>query len=153
MVEKVEKYSLLVAKNYTETEFRELWHNEYVNQDIRTCDGIKVHFYDDNFDHAFYESTGRNVGKKSPLHKDLLSNRRLARMLWIKEALRDPDAKVVTGYDNKKKTYTRNKRVSIVMGNYVVVIQLYGDFTNAKFITAYVADESISKILGSPSWK
>lgn len=147
-----DNYALLVARDFSEEQFREIWHNEYVSQTIFTHDSIRVHFYDDNFDHAFYESSGRNVRKSDPLHKDVLSLQRLARIMWIKQVLMDESAKMVVGYDHKSKTYIRNKRVSIVKGNYVVVIQLYGDNTHAKFITAYVADNSITKILASPEW-
>lgn len=150
--EQPERYQLLVARNYTEEQFRKMWHDEYIVPKIYTHDNIRVHFYDDNFDHAFYESSGRNVSRKSPLHKDTLSYQRLSRMLWIKDVLSDPEAKMVMGYDSKTKTYVDNKRVSIVKGDYVVVIQLYGDYQNAKFITAYVANNSIDKILSSPEW-
>lgn len=39
-------YELLIARNYTEEEFRQLWHDEYVIQTIYTHDGIHVHFYE-----------------------------------------------------------------------------------------------------------
>lgn len=147
-----EKYTLLVARDYTESQFRQMWHEEYATKQIYTHDGIHVSFYDDNFDHAFFESSGRNVSKKSDKHKDVLSLQRLARMMWIKDVLMDESAKMVKGYDSKTKSYVSNKRVSIVKGNYVVVIQLYGTPVKAKFITAYVADNSIDKILSSPKW-
>ena len=147
------KYEMLPYAEYTESDYRQIWHDKYSVKPIKTHDGISVYFYDNNFDHAFYESTGRNVGKKSPLHKDVLSQPRLERMLWIRDTLEDTTAKMVAGYDSKTKSYVRNKRVSIVKGNYVVVIQLYGDMTHAKFITAYVADNSIEKILRRPNWK
>lgn len=145
-------YTLLVAQDYTEEEFRALWHEHYVKNDIYTYDGIHVHFYDDNFDHAFFESSQRNATKKSNFHKDILSKRRLSRMMWIKKVLQDSDATIVCGYDKKTKSYKRNKRVAIAKNNYVVIIQLYRDFKDAKFITAYVADNSIDKILSSPVW-
>ena len=55
------------------------------------------------------------------------------------------------GYDSKEKGYTRSKRVSVVKGDYVVVIQLYKE-DHARFITAYVADNSIEKIIKGPEW-
>lgn len=148
-------YDLLVARCYTEEQFRQLWHDEYVMQEIYTHDGIKVHFYDNNFDHAFYESTGRNVSKKSKQHKDVLSYQRLARIRWIKEVLVDKNAQMFEGYDKTTKKYSRKKRVAVVVGNYVVIIQMFvgkDGATHAKFITAYVADNSIDKILHSPIW-
>lgn len=148
----VEKYQLIVARDYTEEQMREIWHNEYVCQDIDTHDGIRVKFYDDNFDHAFFESSGRNVSKNSALHKDVLSYQRLSRIFWIRVVLEDPSAEMYVGYDNKKKSYNRSSRVSVVKGNYVVVIQFYRE-RMARFITAYVADNSINKIKQSPKWK
>ena len=56
------------------------------------------------------------------------------------------------GYESKKKKYNPNKRVSVVKGNYVVVIELQKQ-GHATFITAYVADNSIEKIEQSPKWK
>lgn len=77
--------------------------------------------------------------------------RRLARFYWIKDVLRDPDAELYVGYESKTKSYIRSKRVAVVKDNYVVVIQIYAD-NKAKFITAYVADESIDKIKEGPKW-
>jgi len=147
-----EKYQLIVARNYTEEQMREIWHNEYVSQHIDTHDGIRVKFYDDNFDHAFFESSGRNVSKNSAFHKDVLSYQRLSRIHWIREVLEDPYAEMYVGYDSKKKSYNRSSRVSVVKGNYVVVIQIYRE-RMARFITAYVANNSIGKIKQSPKWK
>lgn len=143
---------LLVVKNYTESELREIWATEYCRKVIRTHDGIRVHFYDSNFDHAFYESSERGGGRNKPKSKDVFSPRRVARMMWIKDVLTDKDAKMYKGYDSKTKSYTKSKRVSVVKGDYVVVIQLYREL-EARFITAYVADNSIDKIESGPEWK
>lgn len=72
-------------------------------------------------------------------------------MMWIKDVLADKEAKMYVGYDSKEKGYTRSKRVSVVKGDYVVVIQLYKE-DHARFITAYVADNSIEKIINGPEW-
>ncbi len=45
----------------------------------------------------------------------------------------------LVGWDRKKKRYNKKRRVAIVMGNYVVIIQLTGS-RKANFITAYFAD-------------
>ena len=71
--------------------------------------------------------------------------------MWIKDVLADKEAKMYVGYDSKEKGYTRSKRVSVVKGDYVVVIQLYKE-DHARFITAYVADNSIEKIIKGPEW-
>ena len=154
MVAKEGKYygELLVVKDRTESDFRKLWSEEYCRKLIKTHDGIRVHFYDSNFDHAFFESSVRNGSGNKPKSKDVFSPRRAARMMWIKGVLGDKDAKMYVGYDSKEKGYSKTTRVSVVKGDYVVVIQIYKDH-EARFITAYVADNSIDKITSGPEWK
>lgn len=146
------EYRQIVVKDYSEEELRELWRQEYCRQEIYTHDGIRVKFYDSNFDHAFYESSDRRQSTNKKKHKDILSPRRLSRMPWIKDTLADPEAVMYEGYESKKRKYNPNKRVSVVKGNYVVVIELQKQ-GHATFITAYVADNSIGKIEQSPKWK
>ena len=141
------KYRQLVAQDYTEEQFREMWRSNYCRQAIYTYDGIRVKFYDSNFDHAFYESSDRRLG-----NKDVLSRRRLSRILWIKDALEDPDAELHVGYLSKNQLQSGKRRVTLVKGNYVVVIQLYKD-NEANFITAFVGDEeTIQKVKSDPLW-
>lgn len=148
-----EKYygELIVVKNHTEADMRRIWAEEYCRKVIKTHDGIRVHFYDSNFDHAFYESSVRNGSRNKPKSKDIFSYSRAARMMWIKDVLADKEAKMYVGYDSKEKGYIRSKRVSVVKGNYVVVIQLYKE-KQARFITAYIANNSIDKITSGPEW-
>lgn len=148
-----EKYygELMVVKDHTVEDLRKIWAEEYCRKVIKTHDGIRVHFYDSSFYHAFYESSVRNGSSNKPKSKDIFSPRRAARMMWIKDVLADKDAKMYVGYDSKAKCYTRSKRVSVVKGDYVVVIQLYKE-DQARFITAYVADNSIDKIKSGPEW-
>lgn len=146
-------YELMDATAYTEEQLREIWNEEYVCQRICTHDGILVKFYDSNFDHAFYDSSKRRVSKKDPHYKDTLSEERVERLRWIKDVLTDTTAQLKMGYDNKKKKYDYSKRVALVKGNYVVIIQLYGDCTRANFITAFVADdETVEKIENDIDW-
>ena len=147
-----DRYILAVAKDHTEAEWRDLWDAAYCRQCIVTFDGIRVHFYNDNFDHAFFESSDRRRGVNKAKKKDILSMRRLSRFYWIKDVLRDPDAELHVGYDSSTKSFTKSKRVAIVRNDYVVVIQLYSE-NEAKFITAFVDDQSIDKIKKSPLWK
>ena len=142
--------NLLIVQKYTEADLRKMWSEEYCRKVIRTHDGFRVHFYDSNFDHAFYESSVRNNGNKKK-SKDIFSPRRAARMMWIKDVLADPEAEMYVGYDSKTKSQSRDKRISVVKGNYVVVIQIYSE-KDARFITAYVADNSIGKIRSNPKW-
>lgn len=151
MVMDAERYKLLVVHDHTEEEFRQIWHDEYTSQTIYTHDGILVRFFDNQFDHAFFESSKRNVRKDSAYHKDTISPRRLARILWIRDVLQDPEAEMYVGYDNKKKCFSFSERVSVVKGDFVVVIRIGKDM-KAKFITAYVADQSIGMIKSSPKW-
>lgn len=142
---------LLIVKDHTERDLRRIWTEEYCRKVIITHDGIRVHFYDSNFDHAFYESSVRNGSSNKPKSKDIFSPVRAARMMWIKDVLADKDAKMYVGYDSKMKCYTRTKRVAVVKGDYVVVIQLYKQ-GHARFITAFVANNSIDKITCGPEW-
>lgn len=142
---------LLVVKDHAESELRRIWSEEYCRKVINTHDGIRVHFYDSNFNHAFYESSIRNRSHNKPKSKDVFSYVRAARIMWIKKVLEDKDAKMYVGYDSKLKNYSKTKRVSVVKGNYVVVIQIYKE-GHARFITAYVADNSIGKITRGPEW-
>jgi len=56
------------------------------------------------------------------------------------------------GWVKKKKAYDRRRRVAIISGNYVVIILINKNQTQANIMTAYVADNSIAKILSSPVW-
>lgn len=147
-----DKYRLIVFKDHTEADFRKIWHDVYCTNRISTFDGVEVSFYDNQFNHAFYESTKRNQRGKRKKSKDLLSPRRCARINWIKDVLEDPEAELYKGYDSKSHSYANDRRVALVKKDYVVVIQLYKE-NKAKFITAYVADNSVGKIKQSPSWK
>lgn len=142
-----ERYKRVVAKDFTEDEFREMWRKYYCRQTIYTFDGIRVKFYDSNFDHAFYESSDRHQA-----NKDVLSFRRLSRILWIKDALEDPDAELYVGFLSKRHSKSDKRRVTLVKGDYLVVIQLYNE-NEANFITAFVGDEdTIKKVKSDPKW-
>jgi len=143
----VTKYQKIKPYEKTEEELRKLWDTIYCIEPVKTFDNIFVKFYSDMFDHAFYESVNRKQKDKSAL-----SYARLEKMLWIKDTLQDPDAELVQGYDNKTKSHSNNSRVAIVKNDYVVVIWLKNP-REAKFITAYVADNSIEKIRKSPKWE
>jgi hypothetical protein len=105
------------------------------------------------FDHCFFESSRRDT------NKDTFSIKRAERIDWIKKALQDPSSEKYVGWDRKKKRYNKKRRVAIVMGNYVVIIQLTGS-DKANFITAYLADTGGSKgwpaaidlIRSGPKW-
>lgn len=129
--------------------YRDLYLQTYCNpkSSILTFDGIQVKFFPDRFDHAFFESVNRQSADKAKF-----STIRAERILWIKDTLEDPTADIRVGWDKKYKSFDKSYRVAVVKHDYVVIIWIK-DASNAKFITAYVADNSIGKILGSPVWE
>ena len=84
---------------------------------MQTFDGIEVRFRKQHFDHCFFESV---VTKD-----DTFSQRRAERIDWIKAALEDPNAELWVGWDNKRKRPANDRRVVIVVQNYVVIIRVY----------------------------
>ncbi len=139
-------YSKLKAHNMKEAELREIWRKEYCVKEIITFDRVAVKFYEDMFDHAFFESANRIKNDKS-----ILSYNRLEKMLWIKDTLQDPDAILKKGWNKDKKEYYTDRRVAVVKGNYVVIIRFIGSL-KAKFITAYEKND-IRNILSSPDFE
>lgn len=141
-------YKKIKSHMMTETELRQLWDDEYCKVNVYTHDGIHVKFYQNMFDHCFYESYDREAKDKS-----ILSLNRLEKMLWIKEALLDKSAVLKKGWDRKTKTYTDDRRLTIVKDNYIVVILIFKD-NKARFVTAYEVndDDNLGLILGSPNW-
>lgn len=114
---------------------------------VTTFDGITVRFRKSDFDHCFFESSRRNR------IKDTFSPLRAERLEWIAVALQDAAADRFQGWDRNSKTYGKTRRVTLVCGNYVVVIALTGA-KSARFVTAYVADtpRTLSKLKTSPKW-
>ncbi len=144
-------YPLLDISKKNEKYYRKIWKENYCNSEnlIYTFDNIRVKFYEDMFDHAFFESANRKMKDKS-----ILSFKRLKKMLWIKDVLNDANAIVKQGWMRDKKKYTRSRRVALVKDNYIVIIRII-NLNTAKFLTAYEIDnnENLNKILNSPDWK
>lgn len=144
------EYKKLKSQNLTIEELREIWRIEYCFpvDPVYTFDGVLVKFFEDMFDHAFFESDNWKYKDKS-----LLSLNRCSKMLWIKATLRDPEAKLKQGYDKKTKTYSDDRRVALVKGNYVVIIRFVRN-KEAKFITAFDidSDEILGKFIDGPEW-
>lgn len=139
------EYKKLKAQLVPLEEFKEIWKTQYCAAPIETFDSVMVHFYENMFEHVFFESADRIQGDKS-----ILSLNRLEKILWIKAALQDPEAILKTGWDKSTKSYLNNRRISIVKGNYVVVIMFTG-FLKAKLITAFEKSD-ITKIIKSPDF-
>lgn len=139
-------YRRIKPQKYSEEKLRELWRIEYCEQSVYTFDHVRVRFYEDMFDHAFYESKDRKRKDKS-----ILSYNRLEKIYWIKATLQDENAILKKGWDNQRKAYFKDRRVAIVKGNYVVIIRFTG-VLKAKFVTAF-EKEDISNILSGPDFE
>jgi len=143
-------YRKIKSYQLTEVQLRQLWVDIYCNSTlpIFTFDGIRVQFYPEMFDHAFYESVDRVAKDKSQL-----SLNRCEKMLWIKDALEDKEAILKKGWDTKTKSYDGSRRVTLVKGNFIVVLLLFSGAV-ARFITAYQIDNeaNLQKLLAGPDW-
>lgn len=141
-------YKKIKSYKFTEDELRQIWQEEYCSQKIFTFDNIEVKFFPEMFDHCFYESANRKKKDKS-----ILSLNRLEKIYWIKETLQDKDALLKQGWIKKNKSYTNSRRVTLVKGNYIVVILIFKK-NKARFITAYEIDndENLEDIKSSPDW-
>ena len=140
----------------SQEEYQTQWEIHYCQQPIFTFDEIRVRFRKEDFAHAFYESV------RAKAAKDVFSTKRAERLPWIKVALQDSASERFIGWDNTKKRYDHSRRVTIVMGDYVVVIALLSKRSNeARFITAYVGDSigrngrlsTIELIRSGPLWE
>lgn len=132
----------------TEFEYCAHFAEVYCKCPIVTFDGIAVRFRKNNFIHCCFESSRRDATK------DRFSPERAKRIDWIKAALEDPRAELYIGWDCTKKNYDDTRRVCVVVGEFVVVIQML-DKKTANFITAYLANSgtTIEKIRKGPEWK
>lgn len=131
----------------TEQEYRSHFERVYCCGPLQCFDGIAVRFRKNDFDHCFFESSNRDGVK------DQFSTLRAERIDWIKAALQDGQADLFVGWDRTKRRYDHGRRVTLVMGNYVVVIRLTGKL-KARFVTAFVADSqrTLDRIKRSPKW-
>lgn len=141
-------YKKIKSYNMTEGELRKLWQQTYCNAPIHTFDGIEVRFFSEMFDHAFFESDNRKAKDKS-----ILSLNRCEKMLWIKDILEDNSAMLKQGWINQTKSYDNNRRVALIKGNYVVVINIFKQ-GRARFITAFQIDDSktLEMFKNGPDW-
>lgn len=121
------------------------------NTEIKTFDGIRVKFYEETFEHAFYIRTRKSWSAP----KDKYSEERGERIDWIKAILEDPDIAPRKGYDKAKKSYDNSRRVVFwAPNNYVVVIYI-NKKGEGKFVTAFLVDnqDTATKIANSPIWE
>jgi hypothetical protein len=132
----------------TEAEYRAHYERCYCHAVIHTFDGLRVFFPKQQFDDAFFESANRKARDKS-----VFSLERAERIDWIRAAIEDPTAELYRGWDRDKKVIAYDRRITLVFGNYVVILQVYSKGNKATFITAYVASpDTIRKIRNNPRW-
>ena len=139
-------YKKIKPYSHSEEELRQIWREEYCEKNIYTFDKVKVLFFEDMFDHVFYESANRKAKDKS-----ILSLNRLEKIYWIKDTLKDPEAILKKGWDAKRKDYFEDRRVAIVKGNFVVIIVFTG-LLKANFVTAYEKND-IGNIMDAPDFE
>ena len=133
----------------TEDEYRGHFKRAYCRGPVVTFDGIPVWFRPADFDHCMYESTRRDGVK------DRLSQARVERIDWIAATLTNPKAELYFGWNRKLRRVDAGRRVAVVFGEYVVVIDLHkkADASfSGRFVTAFLADNSIAKIRSMPKW-
>lgn len=116
-------------------DYRRHYEQTYCSSPVTTFDDIRVFFFPEAFDHAFFGGPG----------KQHFSLSRAQRIDWIGEVLRDSDAAIFVGWDNKRKRHDRSRRVAVVEGDYVVVIRFRS--RGASFVTAFVADPHVGPII------
>ena len=136
------------VKYKTIQEYLNHFEKVYCKGNIRTFDNIPVYFRKSDFNHCFYETV--------KLKDDTFSWKRAKRIDWIKETLEDPNADLRCGWIKKKNKINFKRRVAIVNNNYIVIILIgkkKDGSLKANFITAFIADKSINKILKMPNWK
>lgn len=108
-----------------------------------------IYFAGHQFDHAFFESTGRNGVK------DAFSPERALRMDDIPVLLSDRSVPRHAGWDAKTRSHSHTRCVSIALDEFVVVVRLgltKTGYLRGNFVTCYVADNSIGKIQSAPEW-
>ena len=74
-------------------------------------------------------------------------------MLWIKDALEDANSILKKGWNAKTKSYDGSRRVTLIKGNFVVVLIIFST-TIARFVTAYQIDndDNLRRLLAGPDW-
>lgn len=108
-----------------------------------------IYFAADKFDHAFFESSRRDGVK------DVFSLARAERMDDIAVVLADRSVPRHAGWDAQTRSHSHTRCVSIAIDEFVVVVRLgltRTGYLKGNFVTCYVADNSIGKILAAPEW-
>ena len=94
-----------LLKLETQEEYKQHFVEKYCNRKIYTFSNIRVKFYKDQFEHAFFASANRKERDKS-----IFSIERAERMDWIEDVLLDKQAEIYIGWDRDKKEYNNKTR-------------------------------------------
>lgn len=135
-----------------ESAYREYFHANFTKAPLRLtlADGhAKIYFSKSDFNHAFFESTDRNG------IKDEFSRTRAERMDDIPAALLDTKAIRHAGWNKRDRAYSHGRCVCLALDDFVVVVRLRLTTTDdlaGRFVTCFVADNSIGKIRKAPLW-
>lgn len=140
-----------LLKLENESAYRAHFEAVYCRGTIPTFDGIEVRFRKDDFDHCCYKT------ERGGFRKTVFCTIRAERIDWIKCALQDPGADLRVGWDNSRKCHRPDRRVAIVSGSYVVIIDILKCGRRARLVTTYVADsgpgQTLTNIKRSPKWR
>lgn len=131
------------------SDYRDHYMRNYCRGIVHTFDGIRVFFREARFDHAFYISSRWNGPK------DVFCQERAERIDWIGFTLGAPSAKLYQGWNQKLQCVEPDRRVAVVIDDYVVIIRMgltRENVLRADFVTAFCADRSLAKIVSAPAW-
>jgi hypothetical protein len=133
----------------TESEYLEYFVENYCRQKIFTHDGFRIYFRKKHFYHAFFDTVVS--------HKDYFSVERAQHMPEIKKILQSEKSKCHCGWDSRKKKFNPRRRVSYILGPFVVIVQLNRNKKtkniSGDFITCFEADEiTFKRIKSDPVW-
>lgn len=133
-----------------ESECKQYYVANYCNKEITTFDGIRVKFFEDTFEHAFYVRTEKSWKSK----KDHYSEERGKRIDWIKAVLEDSTIVPRQGYDHARRTHDNTRRVTFMSPNNYVVVIYINKKGEGKFVTAYIVDnaDTAQKLNNAPIW-
>ena len=109
-------------------------------------DHMRVAFYPECFDHAFFQDTERGGRPITPV----LSRERAERLLWIARCLSDS---ALPNYRRAMGEREVRRLILVPEESYVVVLRAVKGMTS-KFLTAYVVGSAttVAKIRGNPPW-
>jgi hypothetical protein len=133
----------------TESDYLEYFIENYCRQEIFTKDGIRIRFRKSHFYHAFFETTIS--------HKDCFSIERAQHMPEIKKILQSKNSRCHCGWDSKKHRIDPHKRVSYILGPFVVIVLLHRNkdtgVISGEFITCFEAEDiTFNRIKADPIW-